>query len=98
MQPKRGPTMPELKVAIGGHEFRVHCQPGEEPTLLAAAKLLDAEAATVIARNGRMPDVRLLLLAGLLLADRTAAAEDQLRAVRARAEAVEKRLADQGRK
>lgn len=41
--------------------------------------MLDAEAAHLSAQIGRMPESRMLLMAGLMLADRTAGLEDQVR-------------------
>ena len=63
--------MPELDIRIGGRTFTVACQAGEEPFLQAAAALLDAEAAPLAAQVGRLPEARLLLMAGLMLADRS---------------------------
>ncbi|MCL4189940.1 MAG: cell division protein ZapA [Rhodobacteraceae bacterium] len=74
--------MPELTVEVGGRPFTVACQEGEEEFLRAAAALLDAEATTLVAQIGRMPEARMLLMAGLMLADKTAALEDQLRGLR----------------
>lgn len=71
--------MPELDITIGGRVFQVTCQVGEESFLRAAAALLDAEANPLVAQVGRMPDARLLLLAGLMVADRTSGLEIQLR-------------------
>jgi cell division protein ZapA len=84
--------MAELKVTIGGREFEVACQDGEEHFLRSAASLLDAEATALIGMIGRIPETRMLLMAGLMLADRTAGIEDQLREMRARAEAAEAAL------
>lgn len=75
--------MPEVTVEVGGRGFTVACQEGEEEFLRAAAALLDAEAAALVAQIGRMPEARMLLMAGLMLADRTASVEDQLRSARA---------------
>ncbi len=41
--------------------------------------MLDTEAQTLSTQIGRMPESRMLLMAGLLLADKTAALEDKLR-------------------
>ena len=71
--------MPQVEVTIGGRSFEVACQEGEEQYLVSAAALLDAEAAHLSAQIGRMPESRMLLMAGLMLADRTAGLEDQLR-------------------
>lgn len=88
--------MPEVRVSIGGREFDVSCQEGEEHFLRAAAKLLDHEAQVLITQIGRLPEARMLLMAGLMLADKTAGLEDQLRASETRAEQAE-RLANSTR-
>ena len=75
--------MPEQKISIGHKEFSVACQPGEEKFLLAAAAMLDAEARTLLNQIGRVPAERMLLMAGLMLADKTAEVEDQLKAAEA---------------
>jgi cell division protein ZapA len=71
--------MPQVEITIGGRTFEVACQEGEEQYLISAATMLDAEAAHLSAQIGRMPEARMLLMAGLMLADRTAGLEDQVR-------------------
>ena len=71
--------MPEETITIGGKSFEVACSPGEEDFLHAAAAMLDTEARTLIGQIGRLPDVKMLLMAGLMLADKTAGAEDRVR-------------------
>jgi len=83
--------MPELEVSIGGRTFHVACQPGEEHFLSAAAALLDAEAQPLVAQLGRLPEARMLLMAGLLLADKAAASEDELRRLREQVALLEAR-------
>lgn len=83
--------MPELDVTIAGRNFQVSCQPGEEHFLQSAAAMLDAEAAPLMAQLGRLPDGKMLLMAGLMLADKTAAVEDELRTLRARVAELEAR-------
>ena len=97
--------MPEVQVTIGGREFTVACQAGEEPFLQTAAKMLDTEAAVILGQIGRMPPDRMLLMAGLMLADKTAALEDEVQELRDKLEAREKslrsaeeRLADRARR
>lgn len=70
--------MPEVKIEIGGRTFDVACQEGEEAYLHAAARMLDDEAQVLSDQVGRMPEARMLLMAGLLLADKTASVEDKL--------------------
>ncbi|WP_339759126.1 cell division protein ZapA [uncultured Sulfitobacter sp.] len=74
--------MPEVTISIGSRQFEVACQEGEESYLHAAAKMLDDEAQVLSDQVGRMPEARMLLMAGLLLADKTASFEDQLGEVR----------------
>jgi len=75
--------MPETKITIGGRQFEVACQEGEETYLHSAAKMLDDEAQILSDQVGRMPEARMLLMAGLLLADKTASVEDKIKEVRA---------------
>lgn len=75
--------MPEVNITIGGRQFEVACQDGEESYLHAAAKMLDEEAQVLSDQVGRMPEARMLLMAGLMLADKTASVEDHIAEVRA---------------
>lgn len=86
--------MPEVKILIGGREFEVACQDGEEHFLRAAAKLLDNEAQVLVSQIGRMPETRMLLMAGLMLADKAAGLDDQLRMAEERAAVAERVAAD----
>lgn len=71
--------MPQVEITIGGRSFEVACQAGEEPFLRSAALLLDAEASSLSSQIGRMPEARMLLMAGLMLADKTAGLEERVR-------------------
>ena len=75
--------MPEVTIHIGGRGFEVSCQEGEESYLHSAAKMLDDEAQVLSDQIGRMPEARMLLMAGLMLADKTAAVEDRIKEVEA---------------
>ncbi|HDY96569.1 MULTISPECIES: cell division protein ZapA [Sulfitobacter] len=75
--------MPEVSISIGGRQFEVSCQEGEEDYLHSAAKMLDDEAQVLSDQVGRMPEARMLLMAGLLLADKTASVEDKIKEARA---------------
>jgi cell division protein ZapA len=76
--------MPEVQITIGGRSFEVACQEGEESFLQSAAALLDNEASTLVSQIGRLPEARMLLMAGLMLADKTAGLEEKLKTVQAR--------------
>lgn len=73
--------MSQETVTIGGRQFEVACQPGEEHYLRAAAQMLDAEATALIGQIGKLPESKMLLMAGLMLADKTAGAEDRARSL-----------------
>ena len=84
----------EVEIKIGGRNFEVACQQGEEQYLLSAAQLLDTEAQVLVTQIGRMPEARMLLMAGLMLADKTAGLEERLREAQDKLKSVEADLAD----
>ena len=81
--------MPDLDITIGGRVFQVSCQPGEEHFLRAASAMLDSEAQPLVAAMGRLPESRLLLMSGLMLADKAAAIEDENRQLKAKLADIE---------
>lgn len=84
--------MPHVEIAIGGRTFEVACQDGEEHFLHSAAKMLDEEAQHISAQVGRMPEARMLLMAGLMLADKTAGLEEKVKAADTRAAQLQARI------
>ncbi|MBO9472369.1 MULTISPECIES: cell division protein ZapA [unclassified Shimia] len=84
--------MPEVQIEIGGRVFEVACQDGEQHFLRAAAQMLDEQAKALIAQAGRIPEPRMLLMAGLMLADKTAGLEDQLRNAEAKLAACDEEI------
>ena len=71
--------MPDVTIEIGGRDFTVSCQEGEEGYLTAAAELLDREAQVLAGQGTRLTEARMLLMAGLMLADKSISAEEELR-------------------
>lgn len=71
--------MPEVNIQIGGRTFAVACQDGEEHFLHSAAELLNNEASVLMEQIGRLPEARMLLMAGLMLADKHAGSEEQMK-------------------
>ena len=61
--------MAEIDVIIAGRPYRVACRDGEEETLRAAARLVDAKSREALEGLGTLSEARQLLFAGLLLAD-----------------------------
>lgn len=84
--------MPQVEITIGGRNFEVACQDGEEKFLMTAAAMLDVEASSLSTQVGRMPESRMLLMAGLLLADRTAGLEDKVREAEGKAAQLQAQL------
>lgn len=84
--------MPQVEIKIGGRVFEVACQEGEEQFLHSAAAMLDIEASSLSAQIGRMPEARMLLMSGLMLADKTAGLEDRLREAAAKIAEMQARL------
>jgi cell division protein ZapA len=72
--------MPEVTIKIGDRPFKVACPAGEENQLEAASAKLNAEAKVLIAHSGRVPESQMLLMSGLMLADRAIALEEKVKA------------------
>ena len=70
--------MPEVAINIGNKKFTVTCQPGEESALEAAASLLNDEAAFLVNQIGQLSEQKLLLMSGLMLADKMATQSEKL--------------------
>jgi cell division protein ZapA len=84
--------MPEVTLEIGGRTFVVACDPGEEESLNAAAAMLAVEARRLEDAIGRVPESRMLLMAGLMLADRTKEMETACQLSDTRLKTLEARL------
>ena len=80
--------MPEMQIEVGGKPFTVACEDGQEAYLRAAAEMLDREAQALVATGAKLSTDRMLLMAGLMLADRAASSDEELRA-------MDRRLAQQ---
>lgn len=70
--------MAEVQFTIAHKVHTLSCQPGEQTLLKRAAAVLDDEARQIIEQGGRIPEARLLLLAGLVVSDRLNVLEDRL--------------------
>ncbi len=62
--------MSEVKLVIGGRNFTVSCNPGEEADVSESAKLINIEAEEIQAQLGRLAVDKMLLLSGLMLGDK----------------------------
>ncbi len=84
--------MPDLSVTVCGREFPISCGEGEEEQLLAAAALLDSESRALLKKDERLTEQKMLLMAGLILADRTTGLQRDLRIERQRVRELEREV------
>jgi cell division protein ZapA len=62
--------MAHVIVEVNGQPYTMQCPDGEENHLLELAKLLDTEVTRIKQSVGTVGDIRLLVMSGLMLADR----------------------------
>ncbi len=84
--------MPELILEIGGRVYEVVCDEGQETSLESAAKLLDSQAQQISESASASTEKRMLLLAGLMMADTASAERRQLAEVEEKLRAAEERI------
>ena len=59
--------MAEIDVTVNGHKYRVACEDGEEDRLMSIADHLNTHASRLADELGQMGEVRMMLMAGLLV-------------------------------
>ena len=62
--------MSEVEITVGGRKYAIACNPGEESDVLAASEELNEEAKNIINSVGKVSDLKLLLMAGLMVSGR----------------------------
>lgn len=70
--------MPNVVVNIAGRPYTMQCPEGEEDHLKDLAKLLDTEVSRIRQSVGAIGDIRQLVMAGLMVADRLSEATRKL--------------------
>ena len=60
--------MSEVEISVGGRRYTIACNPGEEKDVLQASEKLDKEAEHIVKSIGKVADVKLLLMSGLMIA------------------------------
>ena len=71
--------MAHVIVQVNGRPYTMQCPEGEEPHLRDLAELLDSEVQRVKASVGNVGDIRMLVMAGLMVADRLSEAIEKIR-------------------
>ncbi len=81
--------MAQVVVQVNDRPYTMQCPDGEEQHLKELARLLDAEVTRIRQSVGTVGDIRLLVMSGLMVADRLSEAirkiedlEDQVRGLR----------------
>ena len=64
--------MAQVVVTVNGRPYTMQCDDGEEEHLAELGQLLDNEVSGIKESVGQVGDIRLLLMAGLVVADRLA--------------------------
>ena len=70
--------MSEVEISVGGRRYTIACNPGEEKDVLLASEKLDKEAEHIVKSIGKVADVKLLLMAGLMIAGRLKTVEKEV--------------------
>ena len=72
--------MTEIDLNVGGHQYRISCDEGQEPVLRTLAADVDGRIIAMRSTSGAMGEVRQLLFAALTMADELADLRAQLAA------------------
>ena len=78
--------MGQVAVTVNGRSYAVACDDGQEARIRQLAQSLDAKVGGLTARLGQAGESRLLVLAGLVLADELAEAREALKAAQSAAD------------
>lgn len=62
--------MGQVVVEVNDRPYTMNCSDGEEEHLMELAQLLDSEVTTIKRGVGQVGDIRLLMMAGLVIADK----------------------------
>jgi cell division protein ZapA len=77
--------MPQIVLTINGHRYPVACDDGQEDRIRQLGQYIDAKIAEFAKHGGQVGEGRLLVMAGLVIADELAEATEALRRERSRA-------------
>lgn len=81
--------MAQVAVTIGGKTYRIACDEGDEPRLVALADVVDSQLESMRRRFGEIGDRRLLIMAAVSIADELVEASRRVRDLESRLEGRE---------
>ena len=74
--------MAQVSVTINGRNYRIACDDGQEAHLTKLAEYIDKRVVELVEAVGQIGDTRLMVMAGLLIADELSDAYDELAALK----------------
>jgi cell division protein ZapA len=77
-----------VSVTINGRQYRMACEPGQEPQLLALAENLETRIQSLRGRFGEIGDARLTVMAALMMADELLDAHSRLASLQQEVDAL----------
>jgi cell division protein ZapA len=81
--------MAQVAVTIGGKTYRIACDEGDEPRLVALADVVDSQVESMRQRFGEIGDRRLLIMAAVSIADELVETSRRVRDLETRLEGHE---------
>lgn len=82
--------MAQVNIRINGRTYEVNCENGQEQHVQRLANSLANAVGELVKQVGQVGDARLLVMAGLVMADEMVEQKAELAAAKARIEALEK--------
>ena len=82
--------MAQVNIRINGRTYEVNCENGQEQHVQRLANSLANAVSDLVKQVGQVGDARLLVMAGLVMADEMVEQKAELAAAKARIEALEK--------
>jgi cell division protein ZapA len=73
--------MSQISIAVNGRDYSIVCEDGQERHLTRLAEYIDRRIEELVESVGQIGDARLLLMAGLLIADELSDAYAELAAL-----------------
>ncbi len=82
--------MAQVNIRINGRTYEINCEDGQEQHVQRLANALANTVGDLVKQVGQVGDARLLVMAGLVIADEMLDQKNELAAAKARIEALEK--------
>ena len=70
--------MSEVEISVGDRKYTIACNPGEEKDVLLASEELNKESSNILKSIGKVSDIKLLLMSGLMIAGRLKIVEEEI--------------------